>query len=118
MRTAFSHYSITRHVHNGYHFTEFSHQEFSDSMTVSNPVWTVDQEVGRRKKTIYVTCPNADCLKINKLDRRKILENGRFKHPGCFVCIRCESSFWPYLIGWDPEYLKITKKTRKLRTPI
>lgn len=92
----------------------FYYQEVFDALaTISYPVWTVEQEAGRRKKTIYGTCPN--CLWINKLDRRKIHDSGRFMAPGCFICTKCGFSFRPELIGWKAKYLVSTHKSRRLK---
>jgi hypothetical protein len=97
-------------------FHTFRHQkDLSPSSVIETPVWTVDQEVGRRKKTIYVTCIDKNCLAVNKLDGRKIRDDGVFQRPGCFMCRRCGSSFRPFLEGWRPEHRKSTKAPRLIR---
>lgn len=86
-------------------------EEILPDQAIDTPVWCVQKaEPWRRKKTIFATCPG--CLKINRLDRRRICDSGIFSGDGCFVCPSCRCPFWPHLVGWDLKVRDIPRKVK------
>lgn len=98
-------YTISIKTAVGISYTVYRRWKDGDSKTIQMPVWMVDREAGKPQKTIYATCPRKECLRINKLDRRKISDDGFFSRPGRFNCTKCNSAFFPYLEDWKPELL-------------
>jgi hypothetical protein len=101
------------HPRSAYVCTLFRRGEITPDRDRRQPIWQIVKE--GRKKIIYVTCVASvagtpPCGTINKLNKRRVDDNGFFSGPGCFSCPGCGALLVPYLDDWVPLRKKRASK--------